>query len=60
MSNSIPSLQGGELIGGELRYGPFGLFCSNGRKHIFQHLWKNSGTCMDIGPCEGESCPQDS
>lgn len=46
------------LIGGELRAGRFGFFCSNGRKHVFHHLIsEGSGTSMDIGPCEGDSCP---
>jgi len=46
------------LIGGELRAGDFGFFCSNGRKHVFHHLISvGSGTSMDIGQCEGDSCP---
>ena len=48
----------GALVQGEIRSGRFGFFCSNGRKHIFHHMFPDgSGTCMDIGSCEGESCP---
>ena len=52
------NLTSARLIGGELRYGRYGFYCSNGRKHVFHHLFpENSGTSMDIGPCEGDSCP---
>jgi hypothetical protein len=48
----------GQLIRGEIQHGKFGFYCANGRKHISHHLFSDdSGTCMDIGPCEGESCP---
>lgn len=38
-------------------------YCSNGRRHAFWSMFADgSGTVMDIGPCEGESCtaPHDS
>jgi len=45
-------------MGGELRYGNYGFYCSNGRKHVFHHLFPDSsGTSMDIGPCERDACP---
>ncbi len=51
-------LTNARLIRGELRYGNFGFYCSNGRKHVFHHLFsEGSGTSMDIGPCEGDACP---
>ena len=52
------NLTSARLMGGELRYGNYGFYCSNGRKHVFHHLFsETSGTSMDIGPCEGDSCP---
>jgi len=46
------------LTGGELRDGNYGFYCSNGKKHVFHRLFsETSGTSMDIGPCEGDSCP---
>jgi hypothetical protein len=52
------NLASARLMGGELRYGRYGFYCSNGRKHVFHHLFsESSGTSMDIGPCEGDSCP---
>jgi hypothetical protein len=52
------NLTSARLMGGELRYGNYGFYCSNGRKHVFHHLFPgDSGTSMDIGPCEGDSCP---
>jgi hypothetical protein len=49
------NLTSARLMGGELRYG---FYCSNGRKHVFHHLFsESSGTTMDIGPCAGDSCP---
>ena len=52
------NLTSARLMGGELRYGNYGFYCSNGRKHVFHHLFsESSGTSMDIGPCEGDSCP---
>jgi len=52
------NLASARLMGGELRYGNYGFYCSNGRKHVFHHLFpENSGTSMDIGPCEGDACP---
>src|SRR5215471_10682516 len=47
----------GQLVGGEIRHGKVGFFCASGRKHVFLHLFQDGGTGMDIGPCEGESCP---
>jgi hypothetical protein len=47
----------GALVQGEIRYGRYGFSCSNSRRHIFHHMFPDgSGTGMDIGPCEGESC----
>jgi hypothetical protein len=52
------NLASARLMGGELRYANYGFYCSNGRKHVFHHLFsEGSGTSMDIGPCEGDSCP---
>ena len=52
------NLTSARLVGGELRYGRYGFYCSNGRKHVFHYLFsESSGTSMDIGPCEGDSCP---
>lgn len=52
------NLTGAQLMGGELQRGKFGFYCSNDRKHVFAHLFPDgSGTSMDIGPCEGDSCP---
>lgn len=46
------------LTRGELRNGNIGFHCSGGRKHVFHHLFSDgSGTAMDIGPCDGDSCP---
>ena len=56
MTDPLPDFQG-PLVQGEIRHGRYGFFCSNSRKHIFHHTFRDdSGTCMDIGPCEGESC----
>jgi hypothetical protein len=52
------NLTSASLMGGELRYGKYGFYCSNGRKQVFHHLFsETSGTSMDIGPCEGDACP---
>jgi hypothetical protein len=52
------NLTSARLMGGELRYGRYGFYCSNGRKHVFHRLFsETSGTSMDIGPCEEDSCP---
>lgn len=52
------NLASATLMGGELRIGRYGFFCSNGRKHVFHHLFSEAGgTCMDIGPCGGDVCP---
>jgi hypothetical protein len=52
------NLTSARLMGGELRYGRYGFYCANGRKHVFHRLFsETSGTSMDIGPCEGDSCP---
>jgi hypothetical protein len=52
------NLTNARLVGAELRYGRYGFYCSNGRKHVFHHLFsETSGTSMDIGPCEGDACP---
>ena len=53
------NLTSARLMGGELRYGNYGLSPAQtaGSTYSIISSRESSGTSMDIGPCEGDSCP---